>query len=138
MRDLWHGVLVQFLVERVDSGERLGLVAAYGENARDGHCHLAALFRADTCVWPLEALVLFVNFLFEEFGFNKLYADVVEYNLDAFGSAVGRWMECEGVLKEHEFHGGRRWDVYLLALWRERFRRDCERLVTRVTRDLPS
>src|SRR5262249_53583526 len=72
VRDLWQQVLVQFLVERVDSGEPLGLVVAYEATMRDRHCHIAMLFRADVVVWPLEALVLFINFLFEEFAFNKL------------------------------------------------------------------
>jgi hypothetical protein len=63
VRDLWQGVLVQFLVERIDTKERVGLVVAYEANLRDAHCHLGALFRADTRVWPLEAMVLFVNFL---------------------------------------------------------------------------
>src|SRR5262245_61152949 len=38
VRDLWHGVLVQYLVEDIESQERLGLVAAYDANLRDGHC----------------------------------------------------------------------------------------------------
>jgi RimJ/RimL family protein N-acetyltransferase len=137
-RDLWQGVLVQFLVEHVQTHERLGLVVAYGESARDRRCHIAAVFREEARVWPLEAVALFVNFLFVEFGFRKLYAEMTEYNLEAFRSAVGRWMDCEGVLEDHEFHGGRYWDLYILALWRDRFDRDAERLLARITRELPS
>jgi RimJ/RimL family protein N-acetyltransferase len=138
VRDLWQGVLVQFIVERAATNERLGLVVAYDANLRDGHCHLAALFRADTRVWPTESLLLFVNFVFEEFGFMKLYADVIDYNLPALGSVVGRWMEREGLLRDHEMHGGRRWDVHILALWRDRFERDRERLLRRATVALPA
>ncbi len=137
VRDLWQGVLVQFLVERIDTNERVGLVVAYEANLRDGYCHLGALFRAEMRVWPLEAMLLFVNFLFEEFGFIKLYSHVIDYNLDTFRSVVGRWMECEGVLRDHERHGGRRCDLHILALWRDRFERDRERLLMRVTEELP-
>jgi RimJ/RimL family protein N-acetyltransferase len=82
-------------------------------------------------------LLLFVNFLFEEFGFIKIYSDVIDYNLDAFRSVVGRWMEHEGVLRDHERHRGRRWDLHILSLWRDRFERDRERLLDRVTHQLP-
>jgi len=136
--ELWDSVLTQFIVERKDRSERLGLVTAYNARARDGHCHVAALFRPDTRVWPLEAVFLFVNYLFEEFGFRKLYGEVIDYNLDAFASSVGRWLEPEGVLRRHELHAGVYWDVHILALWRERFDRDRERLLRRVTRELPT
>jgi RimJ/RimL family protein N-acetyltransferase len=133
VRDLWHNVLVQYLVEHVDTGERLGLVVAYNANGRDGHCYFSALFRPDMRVWPLEGLGLFVNYLFTEFDFIKLYAEVIEYNLPAFASAIGRWLTTEGVLRAHERHFGRHWDVHLLTLWRERFEQDRQRFLRRVT-----
>jgi RimJ/RimL family protein N-acetyltransferase len=136
--ELWDGVLTQFIVERKDQRERLGLVTAYDARARDGHCHIAAIFRPDTRIWPLEAVFLFVNYLFAEFGFRKLYGEVIEYNLEPFVSAVGRWLEPEAVLRGHELHAGRYWDVHVLALWRERFERDRERLLARITRELPT
>jgi RimJ/RimL family protein N-acetyltransferase len=136
--DLWNGVLTQFIVERKDQSERLGLVTAYDAAARDGHCHIAALFRPDTRIWPLEGMFLFINYLFAEYAFRKLYGEVIEYNLDQFASAIGRWLEPEGVLRGHELHGGRYWDVHVLALWRERFEQDRDRLLARITRELPA
>jgi RimJ/RimL family protein N-acetyltransferase len=132
VRDLWQGVLAQFLVVHAETGERLGLVTAYNANARDGHCYIAVLFRPDASVWPVEGIVLFVNYLFAEFEFVKIYADVIEYNLPQLHSVVGRWMEREGVLRGHERHGGERWDVHVLALYRERFLRDADRLLRRI------
>jgi RimJ/RimL family protein N-acetyltransferase len=136
--ELWNGVLTQFIVERKDRNERLGLVTAYDAVARDGHCHIAALFRPDTRIWPLEGVFLFVNYLFAEFGFRKLYGEVIDYNLDTFASSVGRWLEHEGVLRGHELHAGQYWDVHIVALWRERFEQDRERLLARITRELPT
>jgi RimJ/RimL family protein N-acetyltransferase len=136
--ELWDGVLTQFIVERKDRSERLGLVTAYDARARDGHCHIATLFRPDTRIWPLEAVFLFVNFLFAEFGFRKLYGEVIDYNLDAFASTIGRWIEHEGLLRGHELHAGQYWDVHIVALWKERFDRDRDRLLARITRDLPT
>ena len=60
------------------------------------------------------------------------------YNLPQFASTVGRWLEHEGVLRNHELHAGRFWDVHILALWRERFEQDRDRLLARITRDLPT
>jgi RimJ/RimL family protein N-acetyltransferase len=138
VHDLWQGVLVQFVVEHVDTNERLGLVVAYQGNLRDGHCHIGVLFRADIRVVPVEGLLLFVNFLFQEFGFEKLYAHVIEYNLGALGSVLGRWMEREGVLVGHEFHAGQRWDVHILSVWRDRFEQNAGRLIEMATRELPA
>ncbi|MDZ4826013.1 MAG: GNAT family protein [Actinomycetota bacterium] len=138
VRELWQSVLVQFIVERRDGSERLGLVTAYDANTRDGHCHIAAIFRPDTRMWPLEGVFLFVNYLFAEYDFRKLYGEVIEYNLPAFASTVGRWLDSEGVRREHEYHSGRYWDVHLLALWRDRFELDRERMLRRITKDLPA
>lgn len=127
--DLWRSVVAQYVVEHLESGERLGLVTAYDANPRDRHCYIGVLFRPDARVWPIEGVVLFLNYLFEEFAFEKLYANVIEYNLPALSSIVGRWMDCEGILRGHEWHAGQRWDVHILAMWRERFERDRGRLL---------
>lgn len=134
VRDLWHSVVVQFIVERIGTGEPLGLLTAYDASPRDRHCYIGVLFRPDVHVWPIEGVVLFLNYLFEEFAFEKLYASVIEYNLPALASVVGRWMACEAVLRGHEWHAGDRWDVHILALWRSRFEQDRERLLDTIGR----
>lgn len=117
---LWGGVLAQFLIERRSTGERVGHVTSYDANERNGFCHIAML--TDPAVqgsgWILEAASLFVNYLFTNWNFRKLYGEVPEYNYDEFASGAGRWFRVEGRLGEHEFYGGRYWDLLLLALYR--------------------
>ena len=66
-------------------------------------------------------MFLFVRYLFANWAFRKLYAEVRAFNLAQFGSGIGRMFEVEGVLTEHAFHDGRYWDQYVLAVSRAGF-----------------
>lgn len=49
------------------------------------------------------------------------YFEVPAYNLDQFASAIGRALEEERRLRDHEWLGGRYWDRVYLSLSRERW-----------------
>jgi RimJ/RimL family protein N-acetyltransferase len=119
---LWHQVLAQFIIERVENGQRLGLVVAFDANERNGWCHIAMLLDPNVAGtgWVLEAGALFVNYLFTLWNFRKLYAEVLEFNYRSFSSGGGgRFFHEEGRLKDHEFYAGRYWDLLLIALYRD-------------------
>jgi len=124
VENLWAGVVAQFVVERRATGQPLGLVSCYAADARNRIAHLAVLFDPDADTgrrWRIEGVLLFVNYLFEAFDLRKLYAEVPAFNLDEIRSGIGRLFEEEGRLIDHEYLGGRYWDMHLLALHRERF-----------------
>jgi hypothetical protein len=126
---LWNDVLTQLVAVRTSDGAPVAWLAAYSPNLRDGHARLAVAawpdFHGRVSCW--EAVFLFVRYLFANWAFRKLYAEVREFNLDQFGSGAGRLFDVEGVLKAHAFHDGRYWDQYVLAVPRRRFDDACAR-----------
>ncbi|KAA0233706.1 MAG: hypothetical protein JJLCMIEE_03372 [Acidimicrobiales bacterium] len=61
-----------------------------------------------------------MNHLFETYGFFKIYAEVPEFNFEAFASWDKLFSE-EGHLVDHERFAGRRWDRLILALTRSQW-----------------
>lgn len=113
---LGQGVLVQFVAERRERPQPLGLVTAYNADFQNRHVFIAAVTdpRVQRAGWPLEAVLLLLDHVFACFDFRKAYFEVPAFNLGSFSSAVGRTLEEEGRLREHEYFDGRWWDrVYL-------------------------
>jgi RimJ/RimL family protein N-acetyltransferase/acyl carrier protein len=134
-RLLWEGVVAQFIL-RSDSGAPVGLVSCFGADFRNRHAHIGVL---GDPAWHGSGVLIagawrFVGYLFAEFDFRKLYAEVLEANFAAMRTGVGRLFEIEGRLTHHEYLGGGYQDVLVLALDRERWRAQHERLVA-VRRD---
>lgn len=130
-RNLWQSTLTQYLIVGTTNPSPLGLVVAYQANFQDGHAYLAAeSFRArrpDPLM--IFGISLFIEHVFTCWSFHKLYLEVAEYNLGQFGSALGRQFAVEGRLREHIWYGDRRWDQVLLALYRDAWRRDSNRIL---------
>jgi RimJ/RimL family protein N-acetyltransferase/acyl carrier protein len=121
VQSLWHGVLSQFLVVLAHDERPVGLVTSYGADLRSGRSHVAIIVRPEIEGRgpAMEAMVLYINYLFAVFPLRKLTAEVIDFNWSQFAAGEGRMFVTEGVLKEHEFHDGRYWDVHLLAIFRE-------------------
>ena len=81
----------------------------------------------------VEAGHLLVTHLFGCFDFEKLYAECLEYNLTAFRSGMGSDFVEEGCLVRHERLFGRVWDLHILALHRDDWNANRERLSRRTT-----
>jgi RimJ/RimL family protein N-acetyltransferase len=120
---LWQSILAQFVIEHRETKQRLGRVLAYEANDRNGWCHFAIV--ADPSLnrsgWILEAMALFLNYLFRNWNFRKLYAESPEFAFDDIASGAGSAFRIEGRLKDHEWFDGRYWDLLLLAMYREDF-----------------
>jgi RimJ/RimL family protein N-acetyltransferase len=123
IQTLWQGVLAQFIVERRDTGAPIGLVVAYNPEFRHGYASLAAIFDPayEKAGWTLEATAILVAYLFESFPFRKLYLEVIEFNYERLASGAGSIFHVEGCSRDHEFHFGRYWHQYLLAIYRDEF-----------------
>jgi len=114
-RFLWDRVLVQHLV--VSGSDVLGMVTAFEADHRNRHAHVAAIaapsHRATGLVpW---ALLRFVEELFAAFDLRKLYAEVLQPNLESFRSGVGHRFAIEGRLRGHEYVDGTYVDLVVLA-----------------------
>lgn len=128
-RLLWDGVLAQFVVS-TEGGDPVGLVSCLGADLRNRHAHLAVL--ADPA-WRGTGLLVagawqFIGYLFAHFDLRKLYAEVLSSNFRRLRTGAGRLFVVEGRLSAHEFVDGGYEDLYLLALDRERWVAQSQRL----------
>jgi transcriptional regulator with XRE-family HTH domain len=70
--------------------------------------------------WPLEATILFANYLFVRFNLRKLCGRSVEQSFIQLRSGAEHFFEVEGVLRGHARVDGKVQDLYLAAVDRER------------------
>jgi RimJ/RimL family protein N-acetyltransferase len=135
----WHGVLAQFLIVRVHTGEPVGLVIGYNPEFRHGYAYLAMIVSPEyeMAGWTFEATALFITYLFETFGFYKLYFEMVEFNYRNVASGAGSIFHVEGCLKNHEQHLGHRWHLYTLAIYHDEWHDTLAHLAPYLA-DLPS
>lgn len=121
---LSSGVQFQLLVEERTRRERAGLALCYNADFTNRTAYIAAAFhpRLQRRGWPLEAVDILVRYCFAAYDFRKLYAEVIDFNLESFRSAIGQHAHEEGVLRDHWWVGGAYRDVALLSLYRE----DCQ------------
>jgi RimJ/RimL family protein N-acetyltransferase len=121
VESFWEGVLVQFMIEARQTREPIGVISAYSTNMRDGWTYMAQASqpRFIGSGWSIEALALFVDYLFALWNFRKLYSEAVAYNFDQFASGAGRYFELEGCLRNHQYYAGRFWDMHILSITRQ-------------------
>lgn len=121
---LWAGVLTQNTVVDDVSGAPVGLLCCYGPDFRNGHASLAVIFdesRRGTA-WAMRHMYGFIDELFVNFPFRKLYAEVAEFNLGQLNSFPSKeFVEIEGRKIAHEYHDGQYWDLFSFAIHRERW-----------------
>ena len=117
--DLWSQVLVQFVARRTDDGEPVGHVVAYGADMGQRYAYIGAVFRAEYHGSGLAAQVvaMFVRYMFHAFPMRKLYVEIPGFNWPQMRSGEGKIFQVEGIMRDHEFFGGRYWDRYLCAIY---------------------
>jgi len=132
------GTLVHFIVERVSTGAPLGYMQAFDASLMWGWCHIAVALDPAVALggWALEAPLLFLNYLYEMYELNKIYASVLEFNFEQFASFAGDRYIVEARLESHEWHAGRWWDLFILALYRRDWSRTGPALVEKLTRPM--
>lgn len=118
---LWNGVLTQFVVVDRDARRPLGIVAAFAADFRNANAQIAFVSAGEGDFVAgvfLDGVELFVDYVFAHFDLRKLYAHTLEPNLRRLSRLVGEVVQCEGVLREHEYLGGRWVDLHVLAVHR--------------------
>lgn len=116
--DLGKDRHTQFLIVR--SGEYIGTMYSYNYNRTDGHAFvttfLCGLWRNRGC--GAEAMIVFLEYLFREFGLYKVYADVYTYNRESLNALTSGGFTEEGRFRGHRLYGGERYDLVRLAFYR--------------------
>jgi len=122
VQTLFRGVLCQFAMTSPTDGKIIGQVTAYNADLRNDHCY------ASVCVGGeylnsglgIEGFGLFVNYLFYQWNFRKIFLEVAEMNYHNYESGLARGIfQIEGRLREYLFLAGQWWDQLILAVDRE-------------------
>lgn len=133
--DLWNGVLAQFLVESPEPRRRAGLVVAYNTDLANGTVFLGVLIdnTFHRKVWPLEGVMLFVDYLFRNWAIRKVYAEAPEFSASHFSSGAKELFEEEGRFREHQYFQGRYWDYIYYSLTRKRWEGQGRKLLEKLS-----
>jgi hypothetical protein len=118
---LWQGVLCQFAIESVRTGEQVGLVRADRANLFHGYAFLSVTFLPEYRMrgWPVEGVALFASFLFTKFNLQNIYSEAAEVHLGQYKSGLGRYFEIEACFKGRLVLNGVRQNQYVLTHRRE-------------------
>lgn len=116
-KELWAGVLAQYVVRPARDNDAAGLVVAYSPD--EGHAYLGAVFDPAHTGSGLaaQAVMVFARYLFHSFPLRKLYLEIPEFNMPQLRSGAGRLFQVEGVLREHCYYAGRWWDKHIAAIY---------------------
>ena len=108
-RDLFGGVLCQFVVADNETGDLVGMVAAYRASLEQGTCYFA-FARAGSPRQPVgdmfAGLGLFLGYLFRTWSLRKVYAEVPGVNWAFFESVEDVFFKVEGILTDYDFYDG--------------------------------
>ncbi len=82
--------------------------------------------------WPIEAVVVFIAYLFDAFDYRKLYIEGPEFNLGWLKTPVADSVLVEEAsFRNRDYINGRHYDWKVYALYRERFDLIAERFLRR-------
>jgi RimJ/RimL family protein N-acetyltransferase len=118
--------LAQFMVVATAAppAEPIGLVTAYRADLVANHCAIGLQRcavgdeRTQGEGLMIEGFFVFVQFLFDHFGFQKLYLELPEFNRSLIGGGPASILDLEGTLSDHYFYGDRLWAQFIYALRR--------------------
>lgn len=111
---------IQMLIKLNNSEKIIGYICSYDYNKIDGYAYINIfLDENERCI--NGALKKFVNYLFTCFPIRKLYYKGNLYNMNdmKFLKMIG--FELEANLKNYTFLRGNYCDLYILAIYREKF-----------------
>jgi RimJ/RimL family protein N-acetyltransferase len=122
-RGLWNQVTAQFVISERATKRQVGVVTSYGTNLRDGWTYVALCGDPDVDRRGLgvEALGVFLEYLFTMWNFHKVYFEIPAFNFKRLAPSISDYFTQEGTLHDHLFYGGRRWDMYIYSVTRTRW-----------------
>jgi RimJ/RimL family protein N-acetyltransferase len=123
---------VQLTMLRRDNGEPVGLVQGIDEDLRSRRIGLGLVVEPAlwSSGWPLEGVVLFLEYLFSGLGFRKVYCHMPTSVLERTGGAMDLYLTEEGVYRQHALVGGVHEDVHILSIHRDRWDSSMARRIT--------
>jgi RimJ/RimL family protein N-acetyltransferase len=118
---LLSGVFSQFsIVVKSEPDRPRGYCFAYDISVSAGRAYVAVLVDRAFGAGAIEAIAIYIRYVFDHWPFRKIYMESPEYNFLQYRSAVrlGLLRE-ERRLKDHRYLLGRYWDEITLSIDRE-------------------
>ena len=112
-----QGVLLNFLIESPERQRQLGYIACYRHDFRNRHAYLAVLGHESVQGQSvmMEAVQLFVDYVFACYDFRKIYVECPGFTLDSIRSCLDHVFVEEGHFHAHERYLGEWWDLHVLS-----------------------
>jgi RimJ/RimL family protein N-acetyltransferase len=124
LKQLYPGVLCQFVVSPHGSQEVLGLVVAYNADFRHRFCHAAVVMhpRLHRRGLGIEAFMGLARYVYYGWDFRMIIMETVGIAFENFstGEAAG-YFTVEGRIRDQFYYGGRYWDGLSVTHRREQF-----------------
>ena len=120
--DLWKGTFCQFVL-LTSSGIPIGHVVAYDADMINGWAYIGGAFvsQVRNRLFAIDGFYAFVDYLFSNWNFRKLYMELPEYNLGQVESQLDNIAKVEARLKQDVYFGCRYCDRLIVALYRDDF-----------------
>jgi len=120
---VWQGVIAQFVMVWKSDQKRIGSVMCYGADYRNRYARIGGALVPDApSPYALEGFALFLDYVFAEFDFRKLYGETLECLSGCFASAIGPLIHEEGRLRGHEYFHGDYEDVLMFAIYADEWK----------------
>lgn len=129
-RRLRRNIDTFFIICNPSSNQAIGFTYNYSTNYRDKitYCCIYLAPEHTRSGFGLAAAELLGNYLFQNCGFRKIYAEVFDYNHKVFQLAKWFGFQEEGCLKEFRWYNDKYWDVHLLALTQAQYTKNKKKL----------
>lgn len=117
-----------FGIEVNETGVLIGMVQLWNHHALNRNAHITAFIHPEFRGrgWPLESMILFVEYVFSVFSLRKLYFESLGPEIEQYRSIIGPILKQEAHYREHSWTFGEFVDCHVLALYAE----DVEKLTS--------
>jgi RimJ/RimL family protein N-acetyltransferase len=121
-RDFQRDRHVQMMIIRKKDGVPIGTVYSYGYRKTDGYAFITIFLSREYQFsgYGIEAIALFLWYLFSEFLLFKIYMEVYEYNTQSLSCICGAGFAEEGRFSKHRLFKGIRYDLLRFAVYRDK------------------
>lgn len=115
---------INYMIISKKTGQKVGMIAIVGiseqdRNAEVGRLLLAPEFLKSSNPYGLEAIKICYNLIINEWGFNKIYGNVLSENKPMLKLHKYLGMVEEGLLRQQKAIQGKMYDLHLVAIFSE-------------------
>ena len=135
-RDFHRDRHIQMMIVRKSDGKPIGTIYSYDYKKIDQYLFVTIFLPKEfqTNGYGVEAVVLFLQYLFKGFPLFKIYMEVYEYNTQSLSCIRGARFAEEGRFIKHRLFNGIRYDLLRFAVYRDKNLQQIERFLRRLKR----